>query len=448
MAVDESLTELLRQLRPDKDLEIDAREHVLHVWTKRLQSIVPGCSLALQESSATGLFLPDGDVDMMVMDSYGIDKMHEKHRSYLETEEQKKGLKPYRDALKESPLADVISDYVPVEATTALAKFVDKDSGIPIDLVYGEPKQELINRLRSYSNIPHYEDLVIILKLLLRVNALSDASAQGVGGVSVAIWVAAYLQRFHDRGTYHVPSLGACFLDFLHVYSRFDFNRLGIAVSRTGEFVKSKAPAYEKQWSTPFSVRCPVSHNYCISKPTKRVEAVTATFTRVLNSLRESYRERKQNLLEGVLDIPKGMLGTRDSLVKLVVGDDGAAGDGDDDEVDVLEGLGSGLVGDDEVGWDGVEFGDGGRDSLVDGQGGQVDLTKRRIVVGSFELPDEKRRRMGGAGLIGGMVGNGTVDSKDSPLVSDVEMVERANGEAVAEDVKSGDRNGKGKAIE
>ncbi|KAJ3041728.1 hypothetical protein HDV00_008816 [Rhizophlyctis rosea] len=228
------LEELLRYLQPTAS-EARIRAQFIQDLTAAIQQVDSRATLHVVGSYATGIYLPDADLDFVITDP---DSHHLLTRnSQLSKEKMKEGLTDYAKFFRRNPKATHVE--FRQHARIPIIKFYSSTLGIECDIAYGQEDSRnaarIVNELLG--RIPLMRELALLIKLFIHIRKWDDPPTGGLGGYPMAIWAASFITQYRAETHIQNPTLGALFLAFLRYYGKvFDYRTMGISI--TGEFRK------------------------------------------------------------------------------------------------------------------------------------------------------------------------------------------------------------------
>lgn len=222
-------------VRPQKYEQI-VREELLG----RIKTIVKdklNCEVHCFGSFAAGLYLPNADMDLVVISEE------------FRTSGQKKACQTnsamYRFSLYlKQRIAEKDTVEVIQRAKVPLIKFVDRLTAIKVDMSFENHTGLIANRTFSdwKNQFPAMPILVTLIKQFLMMRGLNEVVNGGLGGFSVTCLVTSLLQNMpRVQSGELVPEyhLGEMLIEFLDFYgNQFDCSRAGIKLNPPGYFAK------------------------------------------------------------------------------------------------------------------------------------------------------------------------------------------------------------------
>jgi non-canonical poly(A) RNA polymerase PAPD5/7 len=209
-----------------RDFEHTVRADLITRLEKELERLEPGGRLKPFGSFAAGLYLPTGDMDLVFL-----------RPSFRGTRILANGrlAKPRLDIvhtfanfIRKQGLAQGAVKAI-VNAKVPIIKFVDKVSGLRVDLSFdndtGVTANETFHKWKL--KYPAMPVLVSIVKHFLMMRGLNDVAFGGLGGFSIICLVTSLVQHFPSAS--QPPNLGLMLLEFFNLYGNL-FNRHDIAI--------------------------------------------------------------------------------------------------------------------------------------------------------------------------------------------------------------------------
>lgn len=223
-------------MRPQK-YEQAVRENLL----QRLQAMVRnrlGCNVHSFGSFAAGLYLPNADMDVVVIS--------DDFANYGEPTACQSSNSMYRFAglLRDSCMVKDDSIEVITKAKVPIIKFVDRLTSIKVDMSFENYTGIFANKtfLNWKTQHPAIPILVTAIKQFLMMRGLNEVVNGGLGGFSVTCLVTSLLQNMPRVQTGElVPELhlGEILIEFLDFYgNQMDISRTGIMMDPPGYFDK------------------------------------------------------------------------------------------------------------------------------------------------------------------------------------------------------------------
>jgi hypothetical protein len=190
-------------------------------------------------SGATGLALKCADIDLVVMGVGPEPCAGGGGFSRNDREELVRMLRKIEKALRREKIvwkANVIS--------TAKVPIIKMNAGrYAVDLTVGASNglsavQWIKDQVRDFAAM---QPIILVLKKLLKVHHLDDASTGGCGGYLLVSLVVSHLRQSGEPGRSSNPNLGALLLGFLRRFGYdFDYTRMAVAAGRASGVLRAK----------------------------------------------------------------------------------------------------------------------------------------------------------------------------------------------------------------
>ena len=224
-------------VKPQK-FEEAMRENLIDRIQTLVDDILPNCRVQCFGSFASGLYLPNADMDLVVMsDSY----VNDGPPLVCQTGTK---LFNFGNMIKRSGIAKDGSVTVIPKAKVPLIKFVDRKTNIKVDVSFENNSGVIAlgtfdQWKRKYPAMPI---IVTIIKQFLLMRAQNEVQHGGIGGFTVTCLVTSLLQnmpRVQSGELVPEAHLGEMLIEFLDFYgNRFDVSRTGITMEPPGYFDK------------------------------------------------------------------------------------------------------------------------------------------------------------------------------------------------------------------
>ncbi|KAL8943996.1 MAG: hypothetical protein Q9216_000705 [Gyalolechia sp. 2 TL-2023] len=223
------ICDFYQYVRPQSYEQI-VREDLLQRLQLTVKERLPDCDLYCFGSFAAGMYLPNADMDLVVISStfrtsgrrvacQNIGTMH-KFAHQLE-----------RTGLATSGSTEVIS-----HAKVPIIKFIDQMTGIHVDVSFENETGLVANETFSAwkHQYPAMPILTTLIKQFLKMRGLAEVVNGGLGGFSITCLVTSLLQnlpRVQSGEMAPEQNLGEILLEFLDLYgNQFDLARTGISM--------------------------------------------------------------------------------------------------------------------------------------------------------------------------------------------------------------------------
>ena len=208
----------------------------------------PSARLEVFGSGATGLALKDADIDLVVLGVGPVASAMGGGFGRADRPELVSTLRKIEKILRQERLVQraqgIYTAKVPIIKMHTGAYAVDLTVGAANGLAAVEWIRQ---QVRAF---PPMRPLVLVLKRLLKLHALDDASTGGCGGYLLVSLVVSHLRACGDEAKSAGADLGALLIGFLFRYGRdFDYGRTAVAAGRaSGVMRASDLPAAPGPW--------------------------------------------------------------------------------------------------------------------------------------------------------------------------------------------------------
>ena len=202
---------------------------------------IPDCDVHCFGSFAAGLYLPNADMDVVVISqsfrNYG-------DKSVCQSNNHMRAFGRFL----ERTIAERGSVQCITGAKVPIIKLVDRATAIRIDMSFENDTGIIANDTFSIwrRQFPAMPILVTVIKQFLMMRGLNDVSTGGLGGFSVTCLVTSLLQnlpRIQIGEVVPEQHLGEMLIEFLDFYgNQLDISRTGITMSPPGYFDKVCIP--------------------------------------------------------------------------------------------------------------------------------------------------------------------------------------------------------------
>jgi len=258
------------------DHENTVRKDLLKRVANAVEKRYHGSRLHCFGSFSTGLFLPDGDMDVVLLSNDFISG-----RGIFNWKREMYSLMNHlvRCGIAENQTYAVIKN-----ARVPILKFIDNQTGVQVDMSFDNDGgvravETILDWKRLYPDMPI---LVAIVKQFLLMRGLNEVVNGGLGGFSVICLVVHFLRQHPLNGfiTKRHGNLGKLLLEFFDFYGNtFDYNTLGIDM-HSGTFRKVRTT---KKWM----IMNPNDRNHDISSGTLNAPMIVACFSEAHTLLKQ-----------------------------------------------------------------------------------------------------------------------------------------------------------------
>lgn len=224
-----------------REFEQAVREELIERIQKAVSAELTDCNVHCFGSFAAGLYLPNADMDLVVISNsfrdYG-------QKVACQTSKQMYRFSNYlRKTVAEADSVETI-----IGAKVPIIKFVDKITAIRVDVSFENDTGIIANdTFASWKRqFPAMPILVTLIKQFLMMRGLNEVATGGLGGFSVTCLVTNMLQimpRVQTGELIPEHHLGEMLLEFLDLYgNQLDIARTGISMNPPGYYDKVRLP--------------------------------------------------------------------------------------------------------------------------------------------------------------------------------------------------------------
>ncbi|KAJ9198258.1 hypothetical protein DTO021D3_3796 [Paecilomyces variotii] len=233
-------------------------------------------------SFASGLYLPTADMDLVLLSSTF---RRTGRKNYGENKRQ---IYAFAGFLKTSNIPVPGSIETIAHARVPILKFVDKLTGLRVDLSFDNDSGLLANRTFQLwkSEFPAMPVIVSIIKQFLLLRGLNEVPTGGLGGFSIICLVTSLLQHLPHGHT--ESNLGSILMDFFDFYgNKFDYGSVGIRMDPPGYFNKRVYGVYQENKNQRLSIEDPNNDQNDISGGTREIPLIFRCFSDAYACLKE-----------------------------------------------------------------------------------------------------------------------------------------------------------------
>lgn len=239
-----------------------------------------GAKLHSFGSFASGVYLPTADLDLVLLSR---NFMRNGRKTFGEHKGQ---IYAYAAFLKSLDIAAPDSVEAIAHARVPILKFVDKLSGLRVDLSFDNDSGLVANDTfqRWKTEYPAMPVIVSVIKQFLLLRGLNEVPTGGLGGFSITCLVMSLLQ--HMPHGYMESNLSTVLMDFFDFYGNtFDFEKVGIRMNPPGYFDKRVYRVYKENNNARLSIEDPNNSQNDISGGTREVALIFRSFSDAYRAL-------------------------------------------------------------------------------------------------------------------------------------------------------------------
>lgn len=219
------MLEFLRYISPNQ-AEKQKRNQCIGRLRRVVHQLWPTASVEVFGSYATGMYLPEADIDVVVFDT---ETMSHKLRNEM-----------YKlsNRMRTRGVADTVQ--VIAHARVPIVKYVDAESNLNVDIAFGQTSGvEVVGRVCKWlRENPSLKPLAMIIRQFLKRRALSDVANGGLGGYATICMAYSRLMQWklHLRPGLDseklLNNIGLLLIDFFDFYgNEFDNQNLVVRVN-------------------------------------------------------------------------------------------------------------------------------------------------------------------------------------------------------------------------
>ncbi|KAI5291557.1 hypothetical protein KEM54_003592 [Ascosphaera aggregata] len=283
-----------------KDYENVIRNDLISRLRLLFQKRHYGCELYAFGSFASGLYLPIADMDL-VLQSRTFMRQGRKQLC-----QRPKEIWSFARFLKDVDVAAAGSIEPIPHARVPIIKFVDKLTGLKVDLSFDNDTGTIANRTFQTwkSQYPVMPVIVSMIKQFLLLRGLHEVPNGGIGGFSIICLVTSFLQHLPFRED--PLNLGSVLLDFFDFYgNKFDYAIVGIQFDPAGYLNKRLL-----NFNNPrkLTILDPNNPDNDVSRGTTEIKRVFRAFSDAHRALRDALAHvavdpstAPKSLLQGII---------------------------------------------------------------------------------------------------------------------------------------------------
>lgn len=200
--------------------DIQIRKQVVKRVRQVIKEAYPDAQVLVFGSCATGLNLPNSDIDLLV---YQPEIKEGTMINRLTSALIKSGLCKHIEPLK--------------HAKVPIIKLQDKQSNINVDISFNRTNGVYCVKLMKIllKKYPELRPLLIVLKTFLKSRQLNESYHGGVSSFLLTMLTTSYLQRKYKEGGTDQIDLGKHLLDFFELYgTKFNYEDVAISIREEG----------------------------------------------------------------------------------------------------------------------------------------------------------------------------------------------------------------------
>ncbi|KAK4685567.1 non-canonical poly(A) RNA polymerase PAPD5/7, partial [Tremellales sp. Uapishka_1] len=275
-------------MSPTKE-EYEIRLYVIQLINDAILKVWPEAEISPFGSWQTQLYLPTGDIDLVVSTSRYTDHAKNKLLSELAR------------AMRQAYITDVVA--IISKAKVPIIKFVTSEGKLNVDISLNQT-----NGIAAGKIMNHYLDvlkgsreLVLVVKAFLSQRSMNEVFTGGIGSYAVICMVVNFLQvhpKLRRSELDPMENLGTLLIEFFELYGRnFNYDEVGISIRKGGFYFNKRSRGWI--WNNqPFllSIEDPQDKDNDISKGSFGIRQVKMTLAGAYDLLQAKLFERSAQL--------------------------------------------------------------------------------------------------------------------------------------------------------
>ncbi|WVO14869.1 hypothetical protein L204_102508 [Cryptococcus depauperatus] len=237
--------------------EFEVRLFIIELITQVINKLWPDAEVFPFGSWLTQLYLPQGDIDLVVS-----------HKGLSDSNKQRL-LAELGKALRQADITDVVA--IIAKARVPIIKFVTLEGKINVDIslntTNGVSAGKIINQYLDL--LPGSRQLILVVKSFLSQRSMNEVYTGGLGSYAVICMVISFLQLHPKLRRAEInpqANLGTLLIEFFELYGRnFNYNDVGLSVRRGGFYFNKASRGWMKNQSFLLSIEDPQDKDNDIS---------------------------------------------------------------------------------------------------------------------------------------------------------------------------------------
>lgn len=219
--------------------ENEVRHDLVHRVGNFLRRRYPNCEIRFFGSFAAGLYLPNADMDLVVLS-----------KSFIATGrpfagQQKADLRAFANHLTKDRLSK--DRAIPIVAKVPIVKYVDAQTDLRVDISFDNDTGLVANNTYNEwkAQYPAMPYIVTLVKQFLAMRGLNEVFSGGLGGFSITCMVVSLMQcmpQLQSKNMDPMHNLGEIFMAFLDFYGN-KLNTESTGIQMTPPYLFSKVCA-------------------------------------------------------------------------------------------------------------------------------------------------------------------------------------------------------------
>ncbi|CAK9787057.1 hypothetical protein CC85DRAFT_277448 [Cutaneotrichosporon oleaginosum] len=280
------------------EAEYSVRKHIIELITGHVKKWKPEMEVVAFGSWQTQLYLPEGDLDLVVVPPPNRPYSNRDTSNFLTN---------LSVVLRNSGIADKIA--LVLGAKVPIMKFVTRTpyGRIPVDISFNQT-----NGIDAGKIITHYLDalpgareLITVVKYFLAQRQMNEVFTGGLGSYSVICLVISFMQMHPKLRRSEMDAqrnLGTLLLEFFELYGRqFNYELVGISIRRGGEYFLKRERGWVKRGGNPapftLAIEDPQNLDNDISSGSYGIPRVKLTLAGAYDMIRQRMFDRAALIL-------------------------------------------------------------------------------------------------------------------------------------------------------
>lgn len=300
----EEIEDFIKFMQPT-EAEQAMRDDV--VWRIRqvVKELWPSAKLETFGSYNTGLYLPDGDIDMVILGQWEQLPMWQ-----------------LRNKLVERRIAREENITVIEKAVVPIIKLIESNTLVHVDISFNTSNgREAAALVKKYmAEYPNLKQLVVLLKYILNHRGLNEVWKGGLGSYALTLLVVNFLQQHsRENAKKDGENLGVLLLEFFELYGRqFNYETCGIRIRDEAGYIpidtlRKQMNAHGTKYG-PLCIEDPLNTTNDVGRSTFQWKHVQACFDHCCRKLKKALEEQPDPAMRGgtlighILGVPDDLL--------------------------------------------------------------------------------------------------------------------------------------------
>ncbi|KAK1926248.1 hypothetical protein DB88DRAFT_435394 [Papiliotrema laurentii] len=286
--LNQEITAFYRHVSPTK-VEYEVRLFVIELIIRAVHHTWPEATVTPFGSWQTQLYLPTGDIDLVVATQY----LTESNKGRL--------LAELARAMRLAHITDTVA--IISKARVPIIKFVTNEGKLNVDISLNQTNGISAGRIiNQYLEVlPGARALVLVVKAFLSQRSMNEVYTGGIGSYAVICLVISFLQIHPKLRLSEMDpeeNLGTLLVEFFELYGRnFNYDEVGISIRRGGHYYSKR----QRGWTRPgqgylLSIEDPQDRTNDISGGSFGIRQVRATLAGAYDMLQAKLFERAEQI--------------------------------------------------------------------------------------------------------------------------------------------------------